>query len=553
MTNKREIKFIVFWSLFVSILALLPLAYGYLNAPHGKVYTGLTASIYFSDVNSYFSWIRQAQEGSFLFEDKFTSEPHHAWIFHPVFLGIGLLSRLSRINVIYFWYLAIIASNFFLLYVIYLFVWNFFSPEKSITSQTENSNAKNEKRDTNQELTLLRVLSFVIITISSGFGWLLGQISADSWLIELSTFQSMRWPFIFSIAISLILLIFLFLLKSEETGKMKFIAYAGLGALLLSIIHPYDMFVVVPVAVVFLLITGSVKKEFKKALRKIFLFLVLISPGILYNFFITLFDPVFGLHNKISMPSPSPLSYMLGFGLLSVFGAIGIIFTVLGAYKTDNGRKYNLLFLLAWFITGFCMLYAPVNFQNKFALGLQIPLAIFSTIALMEITKKLNEKYKLLAISVIISFLSIGSFMFLLNDMTYLSEKSFPFYVDKDFLAGLEWLDKNTKNQDIILSSYNSGNFIPRFSGNRVFIGHWAQTINITDKEEAVKKFYSKNTSEEDMKIFIEENHISYVLCGDFEYDCKNKEWEKNFIASGNIELVFNNQNVKIYKVTSHN
>jgi hypothetical protein len=553
MPNKREVKFVIFWSVFISILALLPLAYGHLNVPEGKVYTGLTASIYPSDVNSYFAWIRQAQEGSFLFEDKFTSEPHNAWIFHPVFLGIGLLSNISHINVIYFWYFATIASNFFLLYVVYLFLWNFFSPRKIAAFQAESFGKTKEKDGASGNLTMPRILSFIIITISSGFGWMLGQISADNWIIETSTFQSMRWPFIFSIAISLMLLTFLFLLKSEETRKIKFTCYAGFSALLLSIIHPYDMFVIIPVAMVFLLTNGWTKKELKKSLGKMLLFLALISPGILYSLYITFFDPVFGAHNKISMPSPSPLSYMLGFGLLSFFGFTGLVFSVLDARKIPREEKNKFFLIALWIIISAALLYSPVNFQRRFIMGLQIPLAIFSTIALIEITKKLKEKRKILAVSAAISFLSIGNFTFLLKDIGYLAGQDFPFFADKNFMAGLEWLDKNTKNQDVILSSPKTGNLIPRFSGNRVYIGHWAQTLDIAAKNEEVEKFYASAASKDYIRNFLEKSRVNYIFCGDFEYDCKSQSWEEKILALKEITLVFNSQSVKIYKVSNHN
>lgn len=546
MKIDKEKKIIIAWVVLVSFFALIPLIYGYINQTPEKTYTGLTATIYPEDVNGYYAWIKQAHDGAFLFEDKFTSESHNTWIFQPIFLLIGYTARFLRVNIDIIWYLTIIISNLLFLYIVYEFLKNFFP------NQDKNNNASNLTESDSAAKTFFeskssafRIFTFILITVSSGFAWFAASLSADFLQPELTVFQSLRWPFIFSISTAFILLIFLSILKYERTDNNKFIVQAGVLTLFLSIIHPYDIFIVIPIGITYLLFKRISPEKLKKTISAICLYLILVVPGIIYNLYVTAYDPVFSAHSKIKMLSFPPLSYVLGYGVL-------FFLSIVGAYYIIKQRKKELYFLLFWIIAGFLLAYSPLSFQRRLLMGLQIPLAIISAFAIFEIGKRyaVNIKTFFVIAAIIVVFSSIDSAAFLLTDIDYLKKNSFPFFLDKNLLSALNWMNINTDNRDIILSSREIGNFIPRYTGNRVFIGHWAQTINIEQKQKEVEKFYSLEASKQEMNDFLKANSISYVLCGDFEFECKNKIWEEKMLAL-NAAIIFNNQSVKLYKINN--
>jgi hypothetical protein len=541
MKRKKEITIIVIWSAIVSFAALLPVMYGHLHAPPGHSFTGLIKSLYPTDVNSYFAWIKQAYDGNILFENKFTTEPHHAWIFNPVFLFIGYAAHLFHIDVIYVWYTVIITSNIILLCVLYHFIVYFFSTleedklESRVTSQEGGTEASQPVLDA----SLLRIIAFIYVTVASGFGWVVG--SADWWMPEMYVFQSMRWPILFSLGTALILSVFLCFIRLVESGALKYAAFAGLLALTLSFVHPYDIFVVVPVGLVFVYGSALRDKKIKQAVSSSIVFVVLLFPGILYNVLVTVFDPVFKEHSRVAMESPPLLSYILGFGISLIFGIWGVMVVV----KKAKRRFY---FLLYWLLIGFSLLYAPLLFQRRLVMGLNIPLILFATLALGEIMQKLKRQWAAAVICTVIALVSIGSIMFIYYDVRILSHSRFPFFIDNAFRGALEWLDRNANKTDIVLASPDSGNFIPRFAGTRTFIGHWAQTVNAERKMADTKWFYSIDTSEEAIKWFLVQNNINYVLCSRREGDCLTDEWQRKVQSIGAV-AVYTNTAVTLFKI----
>jgi len=251
-------RIVVLWSVIISLAALIPTIYGYFHVPPGLSYTGLNGSIYPEDVNSYFAWIKQAYSGSLLFEDKFTTESHHAWIFLPVFLFIGHAARFLHIDVMYVWYTVTIASNFLMLFALYYFIKYFFCTQSSGGSSDGIawlvSGIEDKKYKLDPPMAL--ITAFILATVASGFGWFVGEFSADSWMPEMYLFQSMRWPFIFSLGTAMMLTAFLCLFRFIESGAMRYMAYAGSIVLILSVVHPYDIFLIVPVGLAYVFFYG---------------------------------------------------------------------------------------------------------------------------------------------------------------------------------------------------------------------------------------------------------------------------------------------------------
>ena len=67
---------------------------------------------------------------------------------------------------------------------------------------------------------------------------------------------------------------------------------------------------------------------------------------------------------------------------------------------------------------------------------------------------------------------------------------------------------------DTILCSYWVGNYIPARIGHRVFLGHWDETIDYTQKRGAVETFFQGQTDDSTRLNILREHGIAYLFYG---------------------------------------
>jgi uncharacterized membrane protein len=87
---------------------------------------------------------------------------------------------------------------------------------------------------------------------------------------------------------------------------------------------------------------------------------------------------------------------------------------------------------------------------------------------------------------------------------------------------------------------------LPAQAGNRVVIGHWAQTINLSEKQKRILQFFNASSSSEQRKAIIEQYGVVYLFHGPNEqglglYDpAADPLWQ----------LAFKNDRIAIYRTT---
>ncbi len=57
-----------------------------------------------------------------------------------------------------------------------------------------------------------------------------------------------------------------------------------------------------------------------------------------------------------------------------------------------------------------------------------------------------------------------------------------PILPRRDEVAALKWLEENSPENAVILSSLDVGQYIPGITGRRAFLAHWAQTLDFYSK-----------------------------------------------------------------------
>jgi uncharacterized membrane protein len=130
----------------------------------------------------------------------------------------------------------------------------------------------------------------------------------------------------------------------------------------------------------------------------------------------------------------------------------------------------------------------------------------------------------------------------MINSLEYPRKHFVRYYLSQDEIDALEWLKKNT-DEGAVLSSYSIGNYIPRFANNRVFIGHWAQTINYRQKRQELEQFFEGD--DEFRRELLEKYNIKYVYFGENERALGSFDPE----TTNYLRLIYKNKSVKIFEV----
>jgi hypothetical protein len=191
----------------------------------------------------------------------------------------------------------------------------------------------------------------------------------------------------------------------------------------------------------------------------------------------------------------------------------------------------------------------PISFQRRLVEGMHVPLAILAAIGFFWVTdtfKKINWKA---AFAVFFLLTVPNSINVLQVDMNYLHEnvhkRSMAGYLDNGIIEAMKWLKSNTKRDAVVLSDYETGNYIPALSGNKVFIGHSPETLNFSEKLAAVKMFFQMETPDDYRTKFLRDSGVKYLFYG----------WKEASVGSFNpfsaayLKPVFDNKGVIVFEV----
>jgi len=89
-----------------------------------------------------------------------------------------------------------------------------------------------------------------------------------------------------------------------------------------------------------------------------------------------------------------------------------------------------------------------------------------------------------------------------------------PFFRPAAEVAAVDWLRENTPGTAVILGSYQTGNLVAARTGQRVMLGHWAETVDFADKEAIVNQFFDSSTSDAWRQEELNKFRVDYVWFG---------------------------------------
>ena len=498
-------------SLIVFILLLiLPYLWAWFMGGQDYVFGGFLLNP--MDGNSYLAKMYEGWRGDWAFTLPFTAQQGSGTLIFMGYLFLGKLARLTGISLILVFHAARIIGAVCLFFELRYFI-HLLLP-----------NAENLGR-----------LAFILVLFGSGLGWiavLFGVITSDLWVAEaypfLSSFSNPHFTF------GMVLLIRIFRGFISPAEKHRRISAAFFGALL-SIVMPFGMVILATIGGVWWLVTW--KKLHLNEWRVVFSACI---PGgllLIYQFAAVQMDPILSQWNAQNLTlSPSLPDFLISF-------SPALLFTLWGSWRwirQKSASSLGLILILSWAAAGLGLVYFPFTLQRRFLFALFIPFVILAAEGLETLRVKNDlARRQVWNGMLIISFMtnavvvSLAIFGILSHHPTL--------FLSRDEAAGLDYIQKSTPDNAIILCAPEMGTFVPAWTGRRVIYGHEYETIDAQKNQELVKSIYSGSIQSNEVLEILKDKNVQYIFWG---------PREKNLgVAIPNLHLkpVYQNATVEIF------
>jgi uncharacterized membrane protein len=181
------------------------------------------------------------------------------------------------------------------------------------------------------------------------------------------------------------------------------------------------------------------------------------------------------------------------------------------------------LFVGVWFVAGWALTYVPTDFQIHMLNSWQVPIGLLATVGLFRYVRPALEqrwgtgRMATLVVPVFIVLILLTNLYLWMWRFVDLNRYDYPYYLYRDEMAAMEWLADHSPLEAIVLSSYDTGRYVPALSGRRAFLAHWAQTLNFYDKRTRVERFFDAGVDDAERLETLQTFGVDYVLCGPAE------------------------------------
>ena len=515
VVERSEWVFALSATLLVLALTSLPYLFAYWTAPADKQFMGIVLNI--PDHMQYFSWFREFMTAN-LSANKLTPEANQPVFFNLLWWSMGKLGAFFTVGyAVVYQAMRWLSAILFMLLVYRMLSWFFVD-------------------------TLRRKTAFLLVLLGSGFGWVLvlmkytvtnGELlwPLDVYVAEPNTFLSILGSPHF-VAAALYMFVFDLLLRGQAKASLRYAIYAGLFALFMGWQHAYDLIIVYGVifAYALLLLLRDRKLPMYVVWSGLIVGIISVWPA-LYSVMLTSLDPLWEevlaqfANAGVYTPPLYRLPILLGIPFLLA------LFTVLRQNPFRlNGVSDNALFLRGWFWISFVLIYLPVDYQIHMLNGWQVPIAILATQGLFDYVAPAMSRWadrrdwrwsaqrgQVLLAALLIAAVIPTNLYLLAWRFVDLRRYDYPYFLHKDEIAAMHWLESRPDGEEIVLASLALGQYVPAETGKHAFLAHWAQTVDFYGKTDMVEAFYSADTPDEERTRIIDDYGVDYVLVGPAE------------------------------------
>jgi len=514
-----EWRFVLVFGFIALVTSSIPYILGAMQATDERVFGGFVYAV--EDGYSYLANMRQGAEGAWLFHIAYTPEPHPGALFYLFHLLLGKVAALlpgddltTRMVCVY--QAARIILGLALLLTVYRF----------LAALTER--------------VAVRRLAWLLVTFGGGLGWLLLALGQPNWLgsapLDLILPEGFTFLVLYGfphIALGRTFLLWglLFLLRAWgeqtwpqgpsrhhlsrltphtlRTDNLRWPVLAGLLWLLMGLIVPFYVAVAWAVVGAAWILLGLRQRRVMWPEGLTAGAAALISaPAMAYSAYIFSTEPVYGVWAAQNLIlSPHPLHYLAAYGVpLALAG-----FAASEVWRSEGAAWVT----LAWVGVVPLLVYLPFNLQRRLVEGVQVPLSLLAAMGILGLRLR---GFKARAVTgAVLVMLSLTNGLLVAGNCLALRGLPPPIYRDAGEVTALDWLSGRVRPDDVVMASYETGNYLPVRVGARVFVGHGPETVHADEKRLLAARFFAASTEDAWRRRLLAEYGVDYVFWGPLE------------------------------------
>jgi hypothetical protein len=501
MIEQREWRWVLIVSAIALLISSIPYLLGWTLQSEERRFGGFVYAV--EDGYSYLADMREGADGAWLFTIPYTSEPHPPSLFFLFHLLLGKVATLLPgddlpAKMVWTYHAARILFGLGLLATVYRFLAAF-------TSSLG-----------------VRRLAFLLTTFGGGLGWLLIALGQPGWLgsipLDLILPEGFTFLVIYAlphIALARTLLLWgvLYMLRSWENGGSTRGAFlCGLLWLAMGLIVPF--YVTVAWAVMGAMGIALTLRIRRLPWRQAGLGIVMVAlstPPVLYSAWVFTSDPVYaGWAAQNLILSPHPFHYLAAFGVPLLLAA-----WAMPAVWREESRGWA---AVAWVVVVPFLVYFPFNLQRRLVEGVQVPLSLLAahTLHRKDFLEKLRISRQTAAV-VLLAILVPTNVTLVAGNCLTLQQRPVAVFRDSGEIMAMNWLDTHVETDDVVLSAYETGNYLPARVSARVFVGHGPETVRLDEKRALMGRFFDPTTADTWRQELLEEYGIDWVFWGPYE------------------------------------
>jgi hypothetical protein len=522
--SRREWMWVAVWSVILLVVTTLPYWLGACQSTSEWVFGGFVVAA--EDGHVYLAAMRQGADGALAFYIPYTPEPHAPGYVFAFYLLLGRIAGVLGLALPVAHHLVKAITTPLLLVSVYRFVAHFTG------------------------WRVLRQLGCLLIGLGGGLGWLwllAGQPAApgimpiDLWVPDAFAFLTMfTFPHL-ALAQALILWIAVSGLKLVRQPDWRLALVNAVLGLALSLIHPYSLELVLGLLGLYWAVGAwRTRRPNWTSLAQLAAIGLVSAPYLLYSLILFSTNPVFvswQLQNRIL--SPSPIYYVLGYGLIGLLA-------VLGALRPRwHRRARDASFLYLWVILVPVGLYFPSNLQRRFLDGYQAPLTILAVGGLVYLLHGFARHWRRVILAMVAATSLLSNLVLLLGATALVASRSPLIFEEQPVLAAMDWLADHAPRQSLVLGAFHTGNVLPGRALVRTFVGHSPQSVNADVKEAQVAAFFNAATPDSQRRTLLAGYGVNYLFYGPTE----RVLGDFSPGAAAYLRPVYDNGPVQIYRV----
>jgi hypothetical protein len=470
----------------LAIVTAVPYLYAYATQPSGHVFMGF---FYLGDdANTYLAKMRQGWEGSWSWQNRYTTESSPAAYLFMFWIVLGHIAAVLNLPLIAVFHLARIAAAFALMAAAWLFIRHFIQDPAA------------------------RRFAFYFCAIGLGMGYVIQALghpvifgnvtdTLDWRMPELTAFYSVlalphfAWSGVFA-ALGCALT-----LRAIQRGSLGLAVLAGAAWLGQASIHPQMPILMGGATAVALVLRPAPPRGWVAAA----LAFAIPAPYILYSYLAFVGNPEvqrWTFHSKNALP-PETISFLLAIAPQLLLALVGIPGAIRRRTRED-------VFLIAWLVLLAAILYLPNpagDLRRRFLDGLYLPLVVLAARGMYEeiLPRLRSVRARALIPFSYVAFAAVGSAFLVLAPLAVAAQPQYN--MPTAAYNGLMWLGGEPSGR--VLSMPGVGLYVPAYSSDTVYVGHYDETFDYANKTRTALKLL---TGQADLEQFIQDNHIRYIV-----------------------------------------